>query len=391
MNNRRGDEDFPSLWIPSSEILVAHYERKMRQEKEGQVIRINTKLRAALNKCPGVWINGIYSALALKGQKKKKDKIEHICQLLPTEKMLIRVLNRIPEESIRALRCLMDKGGWIRYGYLSKIFGSEDEDSWWWEDKPPTSILGQLRLYGLLFVGRTPLKNRLCKVAVVPIELRESLGNVLKISSKERIMKEFEGRGREIKEVIKKLETGALNEWVKLRDGSESFGLEYVEPLMDYQNLLIERREEGERECWVLEILARIAKRNLDYLLSICRNPSHKYWLNAMDVIDFMEGEEIEKMLREFLSSKNIELIRRGLLALGRIGNNLIDKDIYKKIIPFLKSRDEEIRAQAVFALYQILGKKARPYIEPMVKVELSERVVWEINNFYRELELGYL
>jgi len=110
-----------------------------------------------------------------------------------------------------------------------------------------------------------------------------------------------------------------------------------------------------------------------------------------MDVIDFMEGEEIEKMLREFLSSKNIELIRRGLLALGRIGNNLIDKDIYKKIIPFLKSRDEEIRAQAVFALYQILGKKARPYIEPMVKVELSERVVWEINNFYRELELGYL
>jgi len=129
----------------------------------------------------------------------------------------------------------------------------------------------------------------------------------------------------------------------------------------------------------------------LDYLLSICRNPSHKYWLNAMDVIDFMEGEEIEKMLREFLSSKNIELIRRGLLALGRIGNNLIDKDIYKKIIPFLKSRDEEIRAQAVFALYQILGKKARPYIEPMAKVELSERVVWEINNFYRELELDYL
>ena len=60
---------------------------------------------------------------------------------------------------------------------------ADDADGWFWNEAPPTSILGRLRLHGLAFVGRSATAGR--RAVVVPRELREPLVAVLETAGRE--------------------------------------------------------------------------------------------------------------------------------------------------------------------------------------------------------------
>jgi hypothetical protein len=146
------------------------------KESVSKPINLNTTISAGLNKYPAEWINGVCKAIGISTKGKKKDKVAHISSKLTSQ--LTQILEKIPAEHLDALKLVIEAGGWVRYNQLSKKFGSEENDSYWWETEPPESVIGTLRLHGLLIVGKAGLKGRMYKVAVVPTEIREQLQNV---------------------------------------------------------------------------------------------------------------------------------------------------------------------------------------------------------------------
>ena len=155
--------------------MMGRVTQDWREEVESKAMQLNTSLQAALNKQPGIWMEAIYAALGLGEATKKSERIKAIATELPAPEFLRDVLNRLPEESREALRFVMESGGWIKYGELTRWFGTEEGDGWFWNEQPPTSTLGLLRLHGLLFVGKAGIGGRQWKVGVIPKELRVAL------------------------------------------------------------------------------------------------------------------------------------------------------------------------------------------------------------------------
>lgn len=149
----------------------------MSKDEDSKPITLNITISAGLNKFKISRINAVSKTLGISKKDVKKDKIDQIVSRLTTE--LDEVIEKLPPESIEALKLVMDEGGWVKYNKLSNEYG-EENDSYFWETEPPTSTVGVLRLHGLLFVGKTGIDGRMYKVAVVPKDIREVLGKILK-------------------------------------------------------------------------------------------------------------------------------------------------------------------------------------------------------------------
>ena len=78
---------------------------------------------------------------------------------------------------------MLHRGGWVlKYGQLTKQFSSET--TFWWNEDPPTSDIGVLRLHGFIVIGKLPEGGKHYKVAVVPVELRSTVKNFLTARAK---------------------------------------------------------------------------------------------------------------------------------------------------------------------------------------------------------------
>jgi tetratricopeptide (TPR) repeat protein len=175
-------DDLTSLLSVTPDMLMTQLTRSWRQDQENKPITLNTKLSAALNKCPSQWINGICQQLGLdpKALRVKKKKVAVIQARLTDLARLRQVLRALPAASQQALGYVLEQGGWVKLGPLTHKFGDMDDVGWFWdEEEPPVSPLGQLRVRGLLFVGKAGIKGRTYSVAVIPKELRELLSPLL--------------------------------------------------------------------------------------------------------------------------------------------------------------------------------------------------------------------
>ncbi len=182
MSGKRDYDDtdgiFESLGIVSPRMMMDLITDSWRADRESKPINLNTTISAGFNKYPMNWINGVARALGISSKEKKKDKIEQIISRLTTQ--LEEVIGKLPPESREALKLVIKAGGWVRYNQLSKKFGGEEDDSYFWESEPPASTVGILRLHALLFVGKAGISGRMYKVAVVPKDIREQLAGMLK-------------------------------------------------------------------------------------------------------------------------------------------------------------------------------------------------------------------
>jgi len=172
------DRILEALGIPSPSRMMNYITDSWRKEHESKPINLNTTISAGLNKYPIHWINGVAKALGISTKERKKEKIEKIVSKLTTR--LNEAIGKLPPESREALKLVIKAGGWVRYNQLSKKFGGEEDDSYFWESEPPASTIGILRLHGLLFVGKAGISGRMYKVAVVPKDIREQLEEMLK-------------------------------------------------------------------------------------------------------------------------------------------------------------------------------------------------------------------
>ena len=172
-------EDEGEGLLPDMDQIMDEFKRMYRKEQDEKHIMINTKLHAALNKCPAMWVEAMGTLLQRPFFKKNRDRMADLCQYLSDPGNLRKVVRSLSDSERGALAFVMRNGGWIKYGRLAKVFGDEEGDGWWWLEEPPTSTIGRLRLSSLLFVGRAPIETRRYKVAVVPKELREDLSAAL--------------------------------------------------------------------------------------------------------------------------------------------------------------------------------------------------------------------
>jgi tetratricopeptide (TPR) repeat protein len=163
----------PPVPTISPETLMDIMEADLIQQAEDKSFREDSSLRTILNRYPWQWVNAMSVALGFDAKGRKKEKVARIVSVLTSDR-LSDIIEDLPEDSREALAFVMSKGGWFKYYSLSRRYDAGM--GFWWNDDPPCSPVGLLRLHGLLVVGRMRIKGRRYKVAMVPREVRERLG-----------------------------------------------------------------------------------------------------------------------------------------------------------------------------------------------------------------------
>ncbi|HIH10859.1 TPA: hypothetical protein HA241_01590 [Candidatus Woesearchaeota archaeon] len=156
--------------ILDPDIMMHHYEKKEIGRAESFILSPSTKLTAVLNKYPFQWVDGICSILSIGTGGRKNDKARDIAEKIVTD--LPAIINKLPDKSKEALKFILQNGGSVKYSLLKDY---DDEISWWWNNHPPKSTIGSLRLHGLVVVGKMPRGTKLYKTALIPRELQEKI------------------------------------------------------------------------------------------------------------------------------------------------------------------------------------------------------------------------
>ncbi len=85
---------------------------------------------------------------------RKADLVRLMAQSISEPKRLRSVIARLSDSERAALRRVLEAGGMLPYDKLVREFGGEpDEETTYWSDQEPESVLGRLRWQALLFAG----------------------------------------------------------------------------------------------------------------------------------------------------------------------------------------------------------------------------------------------
>lgn len=168
------------LTVRPSEVVAAVAE-SWREEQEEKPISLNAKLSQAMRTVPAGRVNAACEAHGIDptSTRHRKERAEALARRLVDRPHMEETVSNLEEDERAALRFILNGGGWAKVSALTRRFGSVEGDGFWWEETPPRSTLGRLRLKALLFVGRALIDGRRYKVAVIPLELREGLAKLL--------------------------------------------------------------------------------------------------------------------------------------------------------------------------------------------------------------------
>lgn len=155
-------------------VLMEQFNESSISDAENITLNARSRMTAILNKYPFQWVDGICKRFGISTRGKKNEKVKDIASRVSSD--LASILESIPVKSREALKLVLDSGGYVRYG---KLKGYDDEITFWWNEDPPTSTIGLLRLNALLAVGRMPESGRMYKVALIPADVRDDLAEIL--------------------------------------------------------------------------------------------------------------------------------------------------------------------------------------------------------------------
>ena len=178
-NNHEDDE----LGLISSSMvpqLIEEYVEMMHEEASSFDISPDAKPQALFAKLPVEWVNAAAQFWNLGNVRLKRDRIAVLVAFLSDENMEKEIRFRIAEDELRVLKFILSAGGWTKYSFLTARFDDEKGDGYWWCSKPPKSVIGRLRMKGLLFVGKTMIGGRRYKVAVIPKDFCPLLIDIVK-------------------------------------------------------------------------------------------------------------------------------------------------------------------------------------------------------------------
>ncbi len=171
-------EGFADGLIIDSKPLMERMEWDMYEKVDQSPLNRQTSLKTALSRNPAVWLDATCALYQIAGTL-KQERVDSLVLYLTDPRHLANIVHSLSDLHRDALTTVIEAQGWTRYGKISQLVGDEGPDSYFWEKSPPTSIIGQLRMRGLIFVGHTTVAGRKCKVAVIPKDLRAPLSLVL--------------------------------------------------------------------------------------------------------------------------------------------------------------------------------------------------------------------
>lgn len=177
----KDETDRLELLTASPSQVVGVLAEPWREEQEDKPISLNVKLSQAMRGVPAGWLNAACKAYGIgpATMRHRKERAEALTQRLTDRRHMRETVLKLELDEKEALRFILGKGGWARLSALTRRFGSMEGDGFWWEEVPPQSTLGKLRCKALVFVGRAVVEGRRYKVAVIPVELREGLAELL--------------------------------------------------------------------------------------------------------------------------------------------------------------------------------------------------------------------
>ncbi len=146
-----------------------------REEIEERPISLTVTLAGALRQIPVEWLNAAAAVHGLPPAKRRSEREKALAGALKDPGRLRTALAAEGDEVRACLKYLLNAGGWSKLQALTKSFGSQEEDGFFWDEQPPTSTIGRVRLLGLAFVGRAAVGGRRYKVVVIPEDLRALL------------------------------------------------------------------------------------------------------------------------------------------------------------------------------------------------------------------------
>lgn len=173
----RTDFIFAMLGLATPQAMMRAYERDHYKEQDEKPISDKIRLLTGLRRYRIQWINGIALHYKLSTRAVKKDKIESIANTITSN--LSSIIQNLPQECQEALKICFDNGGWVKYSKISRLYGNEGQDGFFWEKTPPTSVIGVLRHRGLVFIGKLGIDGRNHQVIVIPSDLRKQVGLIL--------------------------------------------------------------------------------------------------------------------------------------------------------------------------------------------------------------------
>lgn len=153
----------------------------MKAEQERRPLPAREGLGTLLRDLPVEWLDAIWQTLELGSARPRhrKERERTIARHLTAEGTLAEVVGeRLSGRERELLAFLLERGGKAPANAVARRFGSDDGDGWFWDEEPPASVLGGVRIHGLAFVG-ADRDARAARTVLVPRELREGLEHVL--------------------------------------------------------------------------------------------------------------------------------------------------------------------------------------------------------------------
>ncbi|AFV10497.1 TPR domain-containing protein [Thermacetogenium phaeum DSM 12270] len=161
------------------ERIMKFFTEDQRQEIEKKTLPADATLARGLKNMPANWLTAACKAHGLKPLRHRREREDQLVEFLTDRKNLARAVENLDAAERELLEYLLQRGGWSRLNAVTRKFGSMEGDGFYWEEKKPQSILGTLWSRALVMVGRTSVSGQRCKIATIPIELREPLGEIL--------------------------------------------------------------------------------------------------------------------------------------------------------------------------------------------------------------------
>lgn len=165
--------------LPDTETLVHQFAEGQRQKIEEKPLSVNASLSRGLKNMPAHWLEGACEMYGLEPARRRREREEQLKDFLSRRGNLEKAVKELDEEERELLKYLLQRGGWSRLNAVTRKFGSLDGDGFFWQEIEPETPLGVLWFCALVMVGRAKLKGQRCKIATVPLELREPLGEIL--------------------------------------------------------------------------------------------------------------------------------------------------------------------------------------------------------------------
>jgi hypothetical protein len=173
-----------------------------KREQERRPLPARQGLGPMLRDLPVQWLDAIWDALDMgePSPRHRKARERRIAEHLTDGEALARIVtDRLSVEERRLLAYVLDQGGRVSASALTRRFGGDDGDGWFWDEDPPTSTLGRVRLHGLAYVG-VPAEGRRMRTVLVPQELRNALGEALTDETREALSEGAGGESRSLSE-----------------------------------------------------------------------------------------------------------------------------------------------------------------------------------------------